>query len=346
MTERRAQGIDISHHDNPFSLSLATQPIDFVIQKLTDGAYNQDTKILYHWFGVKDVPVRGAYHYQRIDDDWLTQAQKFRDQVQKFDYQIIAIDVEKINNHPDKKGNLPDRFYGDTRRIIDYLRGVFTSKKVILYTNPDIYDSGFVPAFKRLYGSAGIAWLESCDLWLAQYWNDWKTRQEPRMPTFRKTPWRFWQYTDQGQPNQWGTSSWCDLNVFNGTPDDLRAWLASPNPPAPTTTNDDAGHIAPIVEPDPATLSEEPIPNGAEWIGEVMTTLILRSAPRVDASTDTHERLKAKETVTGFLWFGNDFIWMKINSGSHLGKWIATRPLMFSTFPFVRLTLMSEGQSV
>ena len=218
-TSLRAQGPDLSHWDISFDPTLAKQRIDFAIMKLTEGAMFVDPSIGEIWQGVKQVFIRGAYHYQRSSMSWKLQADLFLSYARRYDFHIYALDLESKNNIYD------DTFFSDTRRIIDYWRPQALGKKIILYTNWSTYDRLYA-AIVRLY-SDGAQWMDALDLWYA-----WPSSllKEPVLPLKCKA-WRFWQWSWTGTKEDWGTGSFADLNFFNGTQADLARWAGITSQP-------------------------------------------------------------------------------------------------------------------
>lgn len=307
----RAQGPDISHWDESFNPAIATQRIDFVFFKLTEGTHFVDSLIEEMWHGVKQVPVRAGYHYQRSGFSWIQQADHFLKVASWFDLQALALDVEEINNVYN------DAFFSDTRRILQRLREKAPNKKIILYTNSNTYNQLYY-AFKRLYPFDGTAFLESFDFWYA-----WPSRvfNEPILPKTRRNTWRFWQKAWDGKPEEWGTGSAADVNVFNGTRADLAQWAGITALP-PTIPPE------PPAEP-PAPPQVEPVVENTVFTAEVLVDkVIVRTFPRLGEATKTTLRVIYKETFKGKIWPGSDYLWLQITESPRadlIGKWVAVR---------------------
>jgi GH25 family lysozyme M1 (1,4-beta-N-acetylmuramidase) len=218
----KAIGIDISRYNTSFDPALATGPVDFVIQKATEGLSYVDLEYDNLWRGVSQIPVRGAYHYQRSGLSWLAQADHFLETTRRHSYHIHALDVEEVNNA------YTDTYFADAKRIIDYWRQN-AYQKVVLYTNGSTYAQMYL-ALARLYGQNYAAeWMSSVDLWLASP----GAVGVPYLPKYRTT-WTFHQYSWSGLNTRWGTGKGSvDENVFNGTVTDLYAWLGAIVPPKP-----------------------------------------------------------------------------------------------------------------
>jgi GH25 family lysozyme M1 (1,4-beta-N-acetylmuramidase) len=201
----RAVGCDLSRYNVSFDPAKATEPIDFAFQKATQGALYVDLLYEYIWQGVKQIPVRGAYHYQ-TGASWLAQADHFLATAERHDYHIHALDLEQYGNIYN------DTFFADAKRIIDRWRAV-SDKKVVIYTNGSTYDQFYLSLLK-LYGEAGASWLDAIPLWIASP----TIAGLPILPKYRTNKdWLIHQYNWKGLPSRWGTGGTAvDENVFCG----------------------------------------------------------------------------------------------------------------------------------
>lgn len=270
-----AQGLDISRYDKTFEPSKALIHIDFAIQKLTEGVTWVDPTIESHWQGVKQIEIRGGYHYQKSGMSWLSQADAFLYQANKHDYHIYALDLESY-------GNLyNDTFFSDTKRILDYWKKSAPTKKVILYTNADGYKQLYY-ALIRLYGSNIVEWLDNIPLWYANP----TTAGKPPLPLVRKT-WHIHQYAWDGDPLTWGTGGTdVDENEFNGDIIKMREWVGiTQTPPPPPTTGED------MLE-GTVTTSKLNIRNAANSTATIIGALFLG------------DKVYGVEEVPGWLHFG------------------------------------------
>jgi len=223
-TMTRPIGVDISHWDGMFDPAKATKPIDFVIQKASESLF-PDPKFAAFRDSIMKVPIRGAYHYFRSTTDWRLQAEFFISVVRGLDFHFYVLDYEKIGNVLDENSA------HHAHNWIDYV-GMTLGKPVLLYTNPAHYDANLWP-----YGD----WMKDYPLWLAQYWTtNVGPEREPALPKKRAAgDWRIWQWASEinyvGHGHEYGCGgNSVDLNVFNGTVADMRAWLKLCTPPPPT----------------------------------------------------------------------------------------------------------------
>lgn len=225
-----AIGCDLSRYDVSFDPQLATGPIDFAFQKATEGMSYVDSKYEEIWQGVKQIPVRGAYHYQLSGLSWIAQADHFLEITAKHDYHIYALDVEEYGN------TYTDTYFADCKRVVDYWRKN-ANKKILIYTNGSTYTQMYL-AMARLYGATYTAnWMNGVDLWIASP----TTAGAPWLPKGREK-WTFHQYSWGGLPSRWGTGGTrVDENVFNGDLPALYQWLEmeAPSPIEPPTETEE-----------------------------------------------------------------------------------------------------------
>jgi len=220
----RPEGIDISFWQQTYE---PKNPIDFIIQRVTtgidvDGAYDQIKE------DIQVVPIKGAYHYLRSSFDWEYQADLFLEW--SADHDFLVCDVEPTNNI------MTRRFAEDAGQFCARVKSI-SGKETLLYTNRPTYQEHML--------MLGVTWMSEWPLWIAQYpykaWNDrllevpdTEKGWNPVTPAGRPG-WKFWQYTHKGKGIDWGVDSWdVDLNVFNGTLDELRQWLKIDEPVPPT----------------------------------------------------------------------------------------------------------------
>ena len=206
----RAHGIDISKYQvsyNPLT------PVDFVIQRLSYGLMRDEK---YHQLRgpVLAAPVSGAYHYFSSGSPWQAQAALFVELGKEYDF--YALDVESAYN------NINGKFIADAYQWMVQVHEA-TGKKVLLYTNPSLYKTWF----------NGLAWPKQWPLWIAQYWFSPSEDKNPGMRGMDRSDWAFYQYSADTPPNfkgrEYGVESTnIDLDVFNGTVEELHEWVGLP----------------------------------------------------------------------------------------------------------------------
>ncbi|MBA4379590.1 MAG: hypothetical protein C0393_02700 [Anaerolinea sp.] len=219
----RAHGVDLSFWDVSFDPAKATGQIDFAIMKASEGT-SRDPKFAEIWSGVQKVPIRGAYHFLRSQLDWKAQADFFLSVITGCDFHFYALDFESKYNVVSAK------FADMAHKWIEYTIQK-TGKLVLLYTNPSHYDVDLYP-----YGD----WMKDYPLWIAQYWmNNPSPDKDPKLPINRKSgDWTIYQYACEvnfkGHSKEYGAgANSIDLDAFNGTVADMRAWLKLDVPPPP-----------------------------------------------------------------------------------------------------------------
>jgi lysozyme len=198
-------GIDVSHHNGSVNWAkVKAAGVDFAFAKATEGTHFTDSKFADNWQAMKVAGIiRGAYHYLRALQDATDQAHRF--------LQVAAIDA----------GDLPpvldiERTFNTSASSAEFIQSAKTWLNVVraqIGRTPIIYTA---PSFwnRRMSDEFG-----EFPLWVANY--------EVNTPTIPKgwNSWCFWQHTDKGQVN--GVSGNVDLDKFNGTRDQLQAFIAA-----------------------------------------------------------------------------------------------------------------------
>lgn len=214
----RAVGIDISKWDTSFNPSLATGALDFVIQRASYGI-TRDEKFFEHARGVEKVGIRGTYHYLSSGINWKTQADLFLSVISGSDFHFISCDFEAAFNVPSAT------FAAMAMEWMKYVKAE-TKKPVVLYSNLSMYND-WIGRYE-----AGRA--AQYPLWIANYpyFIPDPQKASPSTPRGRKD-WLLWQYSP-GEKNSFGAQNGVgrrgvDVNVFNGTPDEMRLYFCADN---------------------------------------------------------------------------------------------------------------------
>jgi len=225
----RPHGIDLNHWNGSFKVvANPPRPIDFVIQKTSEAVFRD---VAYNSIKaqIQPIPIKGAYHYFRGQWSWKDQMDFFLNLLQGYDF--WALDAEKMGNY-----NGPPIL---NKPCLGFVENIPLAMEYLVKNT-------HIPGL--FYGGAGMMdWLNPVwndlvgyDLWVAHYW--YKPNPEgianyftipcPRGNKLRKD-WKFWQYDANGQGGrgrEYGVDSkGLDLNVFNGTVEELQAW-AKPKP--------------------------------------------------------------------------------------------------------------------
>lgn len=226
----RALGIDI-HPDYQKTFQYQGN-LDFIMLQMVNGTAEQEglEKI---WPEVAKVPRRFGYHYVRSDWSFSAQLDAFLGVCEKYPVHGFMVDFEG-------KGNTRSiEFCNRARKMVDALS---ERKPTLFYSNPKYIQEWM------LAWDIKQCWLrdnpEKYPLHIAQYpyreWNDaLATIQEPdtwqpRLPA-GFTDWKFWQFSADGNKKgpeygvfklySWQQTPSVDLNVFNGTVEELDEWL-------------------------------------------------------------------------------------------------------------------------
>jgi GH25 family lysozyme M1 (1,4-beta-N-acetylmuramidase) len=237
----RAFGIDLSHNQKYYTYQ---EHQNFVIHKASEGM-NPNKEDSFgldrHYEECRKAKIFGAYHYFRSGTTY-----PYKGQVEAY---LMAIEGKEVDFHVvdfEKTGNTPSmRFGNDCKAYIEHLKSI-RDEPVLFYSNRAVIQEWMF--------QYGVHWVRDYpDLWIAQYpyrgWNermrevpDTKYGWYPALPA-ETHMWRFWQYSADGNkrgPEEGVTDDWwrpipsVDLDVFNGTFNDLLDWCnKSPLPPKP-----------------------------------------------------------------------------------------------------------------
>ena len=206
----RAKGIDISKYQNKFTFQ---NNVDFVIIKATEG-WAVDP-----WYGfnvdeVVKAPVRGAYHYFRTASDPIVQANNLIANTKEKGLHFLAVDYEAKNNVLDESG---------ATNYLACLMYLMNNQPlpVIIYTSSYIYRDNL---------RHWHATFDQFPLWLARYSGQDPETSDPTSIVERD--WSVWQHTSDGDGPYYGTekvddnyTSYIDEDVYNGTLEEMKAWL-------------------------------------------------------------------------------------------------------------------------
>lgn len=233
--KQRAYGIDLSRWEPRWHADQAQQGlIDFVFVKATQDVAWKDPAFEQLYVDMQPAAVKGAFHYLSSGWSGTDQAAWFLKTIGSKGLDALIVDAERYGN------TMNDAY---VRALYECLKEVqigrrSESQKVLLYTNPDVYDNVLFPTAMRLWGRDVFA---DWELWVAQYYWTVNPDGEPSMKT-RKN-WKFWQISDAGDPLVHGTEGWCDRNVFNGGLSELLAWAGIGSVPEPPPDGGDMGEV-------------------------------------------------------------------------------------------------------
>lgn len=219
--EQYARGLDISKYDIRYR--TFKRPADFVIQRASYGLKADERFDQLH-ADIQPIALRGAYHYYNTGAPWQQQAENFLRLTEARGYHFLALDYELLYN------NLNAGSARDAQRIMQFWRAE-RGQPVLLYCNPNVYENYLLP-----YGD----WMREWPLWISQWHSKWWYQNRAIAPKLPRgvSDWAIWQYGGDyqhpsglwsvpgyGDGPEWGVESkHVDLDVFNGTPEEMRAW--------------------------------------------------------------------------------------------------------------------------
>lgn len=230
----RAHGIDFSKWALDW-IKPENANIDFAIQRVSWGLHT-DERYENHSQRMNQVDCRMAYHFYSSAVPWKKQVDFFLDKVNNnpyTNYQAIWWDYEQINNV------LSKRTTHEAAEAIRYLRMGFEGR-VGIYTNRNDYTVHLAPYIDRI-------WLDDVPYWIAcptkkdpqiaePPWGFWRGVRWVKLPR-KEGKWDLWQYSWNGNPAELGIigKKQVDVDVYNGTVEDLKAWLdvGGEEPPEP-----------------------------------------------------------------------------------------------------------------
>ncbi len=213
-------GIDVYNGDGCINWQMVAKDHKFGICKATTRAGGVDTRLHTNMAGMAAAGlVRGAYHWLNMDDP-VGQAQNFLRHLHDVQYggwtagnprfawstdMPPAVDVEDADLLTISNADL----VGHVSRFLEVVEGE-TGRKCLFYVNRSFADEHLGDAFG------------GHPLWCAEY----SGADAPVLPSGWKE-WRIWQYSEHGTVDGVPNSGETDLNRFNGSLEDLRAWIAS-----------------------------------------------------------------------------------------------------------------------
>jgi GH25 family lysozyme M1 (1,4-beta-N-acetylmuramidase) len=220
-----------------------------VVQVVDNGKARKVPEVL-----IKTIPRKGA--------GWKEQADFFIETVNGKDFHFFALDVE-LGHDPKKKIGQTKNIFSeaDVENIEQWINYVKTATgiPVMLYTRVLILKKKLIPK--------GGENLKNMNLWIAWYSDDVSREDDNPYKKYSisgVSNWHLWQYSadKNGKGSVYGVkSSGIDLDVFNGTVEQMKAWLAG-EAIEPT--------ISITAEPEVAARIEKPM----EWINAQLDKII------------------------------------------------------------------------
>ncbi len=219
-------GIDVSYWDSGIDWpKVRATGQRYVIVKATEGETYSDPTFNDHWTGAKSAGLlRGAYCFFHPNMDPKKQAARFVSAVNAMNDNgelPHALDLEVAD------GVSKDKIIANAKIWLDQVEQAF-GRKPFIYSGVSFLQTNFSEL-----GGGPPAWAKDYPLWLAWYPNQYTPGMTPLMPRGWFN-WTIWQYGDKGDVN--GINAKVDMDVFNGTLDDLYKF-AGAKPPVQTPTS-------------------------------------------------------------------------------------------------------------
>jgi lysozyme len=223
-------GIDVSHWNGAIDWALvADAGVRWAYAKATESTSYSDPTFETHWAGMKRAGVlRGAYHFFHPDVDGRTQAAAFLAAVGELEPGDLPPMLDWESTTSVSGAAAASR----AQDFIDEVRAA-TGRTTLVYTSPGLWARFGIPTS-----------FDAQPLWVAHYL--YCTSGPGCCPTVPSgwTGWAAWQWSDQGRIAGIPDSE-VDLDLFNGTLDELRALTVELDRDAgsPTATGGGGGSV-------------------------------------------------------------------------------------------------------
>lgn len=208
-------GVDVARYQAGLDFTrLRANGIRFAFIKATEGGDVLDPEFRTHWARARAAGVaRGAYHFFYWCGPAADQARWFiRQTPREADALPPVLDVEWNPASPTCRARPPADEVRAQMRVFLRLTQEHFGKRPIIYTTPDFFERN--------------------ELWKINGFPFWlRAVADPPAKVYPGQRWTFWQYTGTGRVP--GAPGAIDLNVFHGSEDQWRAWLAANAPGAP-----------------------------------------------------------------------------------------------------------------
>lgn len=218
-------GIDVSYWESGIDWAkVRASGIRFAFLKATEGEAYTDPTFPENWAGAKAVGIlRGAYCFFHPNMDAVKQADLFIKTVQARNDNGELPPVLDLEAHDQQSNAI---IISKVKTWLDRVEQAL-GKKAIIYSGYYFLKDHFSEA-----GGGPPSWAKDYPLWIAQYPNSYTPGMQPTLPKGWFN-WTFWQYTETGQVN--GINANVDLDVFNGSLEDLYRFAGLGQPPAALT---------------------------------------------------------------------------------------------------------------
>lgn len=205
-------GFDVSHHQVGNDWSKIDQKYSFAIARCANGVTVDET-FATNWSEMHRIGlISGTYQYFRPTQNPTTQANLLLNLIGN---KYNSGDIRPILDVEVDEGSSNTQLASSIQVWINVIRSK-TGVMPIMYSNQSFWNSHSLPDF-------------GCELWIANY-----DVPAPHIPNAFKT-WKIWQYTSKGAVS--GINGNVDIDRWNGTLEELKAWVGTSVPvPQPVTT--------------------------------------------------------------------------------------------------------------
>ncbi|AWB44104.1 1,4-beta-N-acetylmuramidase [Paenibacillus sp. CAA11] len=207
-----AQGIDVSHHNGVIDWQqVAADGRSFVFIKASQGKTFRDSQFAANVQGAKDAGLLvGVYHFldATTTQDAKLQAANFAQAIEEAGG-ISQLDLPPVMDYEDNPGKLT------AAQIRSVAHAFLDEVERLTGCQPMIYTG-------NAFGANFDTTFSGYKIWMARY-----SSQEPK-PVAAWDRWDIWQYSSSGSVP--GITGSVDLNVYQGTLEELRAQMALNQP--------------------------------------------------------------------------------------------------------------------
>ncbi len=247
----RALGVDVSHWNDVVDFeTLSRGGVSFAVVKISQGSQLRDGRRIQHHAAARRAGLlTGGYHWCDPTHDPAAQVENFLRASDGLELDFFAVDVEQYwrdwNEWSARKITrcLPPAQISRCARQVAEGIARHTAKPTLIYTRA---------TFVQAYAAPMLEWLGQWEVWLAQYPYprgrlsvDWETLRRDHLPVALAPnlprgvrDWRLWQFSGDRFILPGSNHQPIDLNWYNGSLNDLRAWCGlagaaqPPSPPA------------------------------------------------------------------------------------------------------------------
>lgn len=212
-------GLDVSYWQSEVDWAdVRASGQRFVFLKATEGLSYTDPTFVPNWQNARSAGLlRGAYGFYHPDQDARQQARRFIATIKSLRDEgelPYSIDLEATDGAPNRK------IVEGTKAWLDEVEQAF-GRRLMIYAGVSFLETNFID-----HGSPP-AWAMDYPLWLGWFPEQYIPGMSPLMPSGWSN-WTFWQYSGKGMVN--GISTDVDLDLFNGTIEQLQAFAGPQNP--------------------------------------------------------------------------------------------------------------------